>query len=342
MRDLDALVRELRDSDAVERLIGRAPAFLRAIACLSRIASAQGSVLLEGETGTGKELVARAIHYSSPRAQYPFFSLNCAALPETLIEDELFGHERGAFTDAQTTRRGLIAEAGSGTVFLDEIDSLSWKGQSVLLRLLQNRAYRPLGSVREVTSVARFVCASNTPILDLVARRQFRQDLYYRISVFSIMLPPLRERGDDILPLALHFIAKHGEGRSPLPGLSAAAKTALLTWNWPGNVRELENAIIRAVQLADGPTIEPTHLLLRDAPASATAGSRPGENYAVLKARVLEQFEKDYLTRLMSECAGNISQAARVAGKERRDLRRLLRKHRIDPSLHVDKVTPTP
>jgi DNA-binding NtrC family response regulator len=341
MRDLDALVRELRDLDAVETLVGRAPAFLRAIGCVGRIAAAQGTVLLEGETGTGKELVARAIHYSSTRSQYPFLSLNCAALPDTLIEDELFGHERGAFTDAQTTRRGLIAEAGPGTVFLDEIDSLTWKGQSVLLRLLQNHAYRPLGSARETSSAARFVCASNAPILDLVAHRQFRQDLYYRISVFSIVLPPLRERVEDILPLALHFIAKHWDDRRPVPMLSPAAKTALLTWNWPGNVRELENAIIRAVQLTDGPIIEPCHLLLRDTPAPPAVTAGPGESYAILKARVVEQFEKDYLTRLMADCAGNISQAARVAGKERRDLRRLLRKHRISPGPHVEKVTPS-
>ena len=342
MRDFDELVREVRESDAADRLVGQAPAFVRAIAWLGRIAAAEETVLIEGETGTGKELVARALHYSSPRAPLPFLSLNCAAIPDTLIEDELFGHERGAFTDAQATRRGLIAEAGGGTIFLDEIESLSWKGQSVLLRVLQNRTYRPLGSVREVSSVARFVCASNAPLLDLIARRQFRQDLYYRISVFSIDLPPLRERTEDILPLALHFMAKHAEGRSQNAVLSAAAKTALLSWSWPGNVRELENAITRAVRLADGPTIEPAHLLLREELASPLEEATPSERYAEVKARVLERFERDYLARLMTDCAGNVSQAARVAGKERRDLRRLLKKHRIDPGLHLGKAAPRP
>ncbi len=341
MHDLDELVRQVRDSETAGALIGRSPAFLRAIEGVPSIAAAQGTVLIEGETGTGKELVARAIHYLSARAPFPFLSMNCGACPDTLIEDELFGHERGAFTDAQHARKGLVAEAGSGTIFLDEIDSLSWKGQSVLLRLLQNRTYRPLGSARELTSAARFVCASNAPMLELIERRHFRQDLYYRISVFSVWLPRLRERPEDILPLALHFIEKHGQGRSPLPSLSAAAKTALLTWDWPGNVRELENAITRAVQLAGDATIEPEHLRLREAVAPAPAERRTREQYAVLKARVLEQFERDYLTCLITECAGNVSRAARVAGKDRRDLGRLLKKHGIDARLYVGKVPPS-
>ena len=259
--------------------------------------------------------------------------MNCGALVDTLLEGELFGHERGAFTDAHARRQGLIAHAAGGTMFLDEAETLTPRAQVALLRVLQERTFRPVGASAEQRTDVRFVAATNVRLDRLVQAGQFRADLFYRLSVFSITLPPLRERRDDILPLAQYFLAKYTPAFGLAPELSTAAVRALLTFDWPGNVRELESAIVRAVHLARDGVIEAADLGLpggarEDGAPMTFAAARP---YKAEKAQVLEAFERQYIARLMTEHKGNVSRAAQAAGKERRDLGKLLKRHGVDP-----------
>jgi DNA-binding NtrC family response regulator len=322
-----------QDAPVLSQLIGKAPAFQHMVGRLPTLARTDGTVLITGETGTGKELVARAVHQLSARAARPFVALNCGALLDTLLEGELFGHERGAYTDARERRPGLIACAQGGTVFLDEAETLTARAQVTLLRVLQERTYRPLGSTAEQRVDARFVAATNARLDAMVQRGEFRADLYYRLYVFSIMLAPLRERRDDIMPLASHFLAKHGDGAPP--ALSPGAVAAMLGYEWPGNVRELESAIVRGVHLAQKTVIEPADLGLpgfaSDPLAALPAAPAPMAPYKLEKQRVVDAFERQYLTRLMTEYRGNVSRAARAAGKERRDLGKLLKRHGFEP-----------
>jgi DNA-binding NtrC family response regulator len=326
---LDGLVRRLRDGHVQARLVGAAPAFVTSIAQLPAVARSDAAALLSGETGTGKELVARAIHYMSDRGPGPFVAVNCGALPDTLIEDELFGHERGAFTDAQHRRIGLVAHAEKGTLFLDEVATLSSRAQIALLRMLQDRKYRPVGANAEQHADVRIVSATNAAIERLVECGAFRADLYYRLCVFSIRLPPLRERSDDIPRLADHFLRKHTPDDAEPRALSAEAVQALLAYAWPGNVRELENAIVRGIHVSEGR--DPIGADALGLPAQPTVGSSGAQSFRALKRQAIESFERSYLTRLMSDHHGNISRAALAAGKERRELGRLLKKRRIDP-----------
>jgi DNA-binding NtrC family response regulator len=324
--DWEAFTRD----QVVEGLIGKAPAFREVLARLLTVAQAEAPVLITGETGTGKELVARAVHALSARAESPFVAVNCGALMDTLLESELFGHERGAFTDAHARRPGLISEAARGTLFLDELDTLTPRAQVALLRFLQDQRYRALGSTVEQRADVRFVAATNAQLEGLVRAGAFRADLYYRVSVFAVNLPPLRERREDIVPLAEHFIAKYG-GRTGVV-LTVEAEAALLACEWPGNVRELESAIVRALPMAQGGRIEPRDLGLPEWPsgASASMATEPAErtgSYKAQKRRMLEAFERQYLTQLMIEQGGNVSRAARAAGKERRDMGKLLKRY---------------
>jgi len=318
------------------RLVGRSPVFLTCISQLPAIASSDAAVLLEGETGTGKELVARAIHYLSKRAAFPFVALNCGSLPDTLIEAELFGHERGAFTDAHCARQGLVAQAEGGTLLLDEIDTLPPKAQVGILRLVQDKSYRALGAITERQANIRILTATNTSLLKLAEAGIFRIDLYYRLCVFSIHLPPLRERVEDIPMLAEHFLKKHLPADRQLMVLSEQAQEELLQREWRGNVRELENAIIRGIHLCMGTTINPSDLRLpsRASDPATAAHVDPAKlrDFRSMKRSVIEHFERDYLARLMSEHNGNISAAARTARKERRDLGRLLKKYDFKPT----------
>jgi DNA-binding NtrC family response regulator len=330
---MQTLVDRLRDMLARLKLVGQSPCFLSAIQNLPLMAKSEGTVLIRGETGTGKELVARAVHYLSPRAGGPFVGINCGSLPDTLLEDELFGHERGAFTDAQQRREGLVAQAEGGTLFLDEVDCLTRKGQTCLLRLVQERCYRPIGSRTELPADVRLVVATNADLEQLVPSGGFRADLYYRLSVFLVNLPPLRQRHEDVLPLAEHFLKKHAPTDGQVPPLSAAAAAALVAHGWPGNVRELENTMLRAAHLCQGPQIEVADLGLGKGSAG-TEQAGLGESYQHSKRRALAAFEIAYLVRLMACHRGNISRAAAAAGKERRDLGRLLRKHGINPAAY--------
>jgi two-component system, NtrC family, response regulator GlrR len=331
--DIEPLIRRLRDSRALGKLVGHAPGFAKAVAQLPAAARSDAAVLISGETGTGKELAARAIHYLSNRAPSPFVAVNCGSLSDGLLEDELFGHEPGAFTDAKRRRPGLLAQAGRGTLFLDEVETLTERGQVTLLRVLQDRTFRPLGSSGEERAPVRFVAATNAALWPRVQAGTFRADLYYRLCVFSINLPPLRERREDILTLAAHFLEKHlPSERAPL-ALSPAACAALLVFDWPGNVRELENAMIRACLVTTADTIEAADLgLPGQAPTAASVGTATGQTFRGLKRGVVDAFEREYLTRLLSEHQGNITHAARAAGKDRRDFGRLLKKHHIDPT----------
>ncbi|NUO83099.1 sigma-54-dependent Fis family transcriptional regulator [candidate division KSB1 bacterium] len=332
---MESLIARLRDTLALEKLIGEAPAFLKAIAPLPFVAKGEATVLITGETGTGKELVARAIHYLSPRAAFPFVPANCGRLQDTLLEDELFGHERGAFTDAHTRRDGLIAHAEQGTLFLDEVEALSPKAQVVLLRVLQEKRILALGSSREQEADVRIIAATNAPLAQMVQAGSFRADLYYRLCVFLINLPPLRERKEDVVPLARHFLKKHAPlGREELQ-IAPSACEALIAYDWPGNVRELENAIIRGASLCQANIVELEDLGLPsikpDLHSLASVLSSEFCSFNAMKQQAITNFEQSYLNCLMQHYGGNVSHAASAAGKDRRNFGKLLKKHRIDP-----------
>lgn len=321
---------------ALSKLVGEAEEFLRTIEQIPAVAASGAPVLISGETGTGKELVAHAVHYMSPQAGSPFVAVNCGALPDALIEDELFGHEKGAFTSANARRDGLIAQAETGTLFLDELDTLAAKAQVDLLRVLQDGRYRRVGSNREQAANVRVVAATNMPLDRLVRSGSFRTDLFYRLSVFTLSLPPLRDRRGDIPALAKHFLAKHAPAEKREAFFSPHAIDALLAWEWPGNVRELENAAIRGIHLSRGNRIEAADLGLPSEVergfADPRCASHSGDHsLRAMKAATVEAFERTYLTRLMSEHNGNVSRAAEAAKKERRDLGKLLKKYQLDP-----------
>lgn len=326
-------------TDLLERnIIGRSEAIQGLRRQIPTVAAYTAPVAISGETGTGKELVARAVHYCSPRQDRSFVPVNCAALSDDLLLAELFGHERGAFTDARQARRGLVAQADAGTLFLDEVDSLSARAQGALLRFLQDREYRPVGSERLFHADVRVVCATNRDLHALVDQGHFREDLYYRLNVVDLVVPPLRERHGDVELLAEHFLDQLGRQYDE-PGKCLHPLT--LRWmngyEWPGNVRELENHLHRSHVMSAGPSIcvpavmgEPVQL-----GGGVQAPSSLGD-FQDEKARVVARFERDYLRRVLEMTNGNISAAARQAGKERRAFTRLLEKHRIQRDQFLD------
>jgi two-component system response regulator GlrR len=311
-------------------MVGESPAFQQMLQQIQKIARTDASVLIEGETGVGKELVARSIHYVSPRRQKPFVPLNCGAIPESLIESELFGHARGAFTDAKTAHAGVVAQANDGTLFLDEIDTLPNKGQVAVLRFLQDRRYRPVGQSVEQMSSGRVIAATNQPLLALVEAGAFRSDLLYRLNIIRLRVPPLRDRRGDIPLLARHFLAFFcARYELPAKRLHPGSMSWMLQYPWPGNVRELESVIHRNVLLCDGDEIELDEAL--GSPLHAAEAAAVGyPDFQSAKARAIIDFERGYLLQLLSETHGNVSAAARLACKERRSLGKLLKKHGID------------
>jgi len=317
--------RELRTTVGLRQIIGASAVWIEQINKIPLIARCNANVLITGETGTGKELCARAIHYLSLRASAPFVPVNCGAIPENLFENELFGHAKGAFTDAGSTEVGLLGEADGGTLFLDEIDALTPTIQVKLLRFIQEREYRPLGSSKTREADVRIVAATNVNLENALRNGRFRRDLYYRINVVGISLPPLRERLGDIAFLARHFLKKHASrSNRPATDFTPSGVRLLETYDWPGNVRELEHVVERAVILSNTESIDSTHLSL-----SGPHVSSGPESFQDAKARTIAQFEKSYIEKLLIDCNGNISKAARAAQKNRRAFWELIRKHRI-------------
>jgi len=324
-------------------LLGESPAFLQLLAHIERFARCDATVLIDGETGTGKELTARAIHYLSARSEGPFVPINCGSLPDTLIGSELFGHSRGAFTDAREARQGLIAQAEGGTLFLDELETLSAHGQVALLRFLQDHEYRPLGAARSLAANVRVIGATNADLEQLSVNGHFRRDLLYRLNVLTVDVPPLREREDDALLLAQAFLQKLcARYQTPERSFHPEAIDALRAYHWPGNIRELENLIHRDLLLADVPELvlaalprsapaERRAILRRraDTPRAAPAGAA-GVVFREAKARAIAEFEREYIRDLLRQSSGNVSLAARLAGKERSRFNRLVRKYQFN------------
>ena len=315
----------LETGSLTHQLVGESADFVAQLQKIPQIARCDANVLIEGETGTGKEVYARAIHYHSARASKPFVPVNCGAIPVELVENELFGHERGAFTSAFALQAGLIEEANGGTLFLDEIDCLPPLAQVKLLRFLQEKEYKPLGSTRLKRADVRVIAASNLDLEKAIENGKMRQDLFYRLNVISLTLPPLRERRDDILLLARYFVVRYAaEFNKELTGIAPDALHVLTTYNWPGNVRQLQHVIERAAVMAEGAQLTMKDL---DIPVSPDC-----ESLREAKAKEIAKFEKNYIQGLLSVCNGNITRAAEVAQKNRRALWQLIQKHHIDVS----------
>ena len=309
-------------------LIGDSPVFQEALHLVARIAGCEAPTLIEGETGTGKELAARAIHYLGARHEFPFVPVNCGAIPEHLVENELFGHARGAYTDAREGHDGVVVEAEGGTLFLDEVETLSPRAQVALLRFLQDGTFRRLGSRGVERANVRIIAASNATLSRLVEAGTFRSDLLYRLSVMSLRMPPLRARGLDVQHLADHFLKRLNQHYGGVERrLDAGSIDYLHRYAWPGNVRELENVLHREFLLAETALIR----LGDSRPSPATdPRSRSAPTFRAARALAIAEFERSYVTWALAEASGNVSLAARLAGKERRSFGKLMKRHGID------------
>ena len=324
------LRRELEREHGFENIVGKSRPMLELFRLIERVAATPTTVLIAGESGTGKELVARAIHFSSPRAGHPFVSVNCGALPETLLESELFGHEKGSFTGADRTRIGLFESANGGTLFLDEIGNTPVSMQVKLLRAMQERLVRRVGGTEERPVDVRIIAATNVDLEKLVGGGQFREDLYYRINVIRIDIPPLRERSEDIMLLALFFLDKYATAASsPILGFADSARSALESYSWPGNVRELENAIERAVALATGEVITadslPSQIRTSTLPAGAEGIHIPDGGFDL--ESYTEGLRRLYVVAAMEKAGNKQTRAAGLLGMSPRSLRYLLDKY---------------
>ncbi len=311
------------------QLIGRSKGVQDVLRLVDQVADTNSTVIIYGETGTGKELVAQTLHENSPREKKALIRVNCAAMPESLLESELFGHEKGAFTGAVARRKGCFEEAHGGTIFLDEIGELSPMAQAKLLRVLQEKEIQPLGSSRVIRVDVRVVAATNKDLEREVANGTFRSDLFYRLNVFPVFIPPLRERGSDILLLADFFVAKYAKefGRS-VKRISTSAIDLLIAYHWPGNVRELENCIERAVLLAFADTIEAHHL----PPTLQMKTSETREGKKGKMDILVSNFERDLITDALKDSRGNQTQAARILGTTKRIIQYKIKKYGINPS----------
>jgi two-component system, NtrC family, response regulator AtoC len=323
--EVQRLRSEVADKYRFENIVGRSACMQEVFNLIRRVTDSTVTVMITGESGTGKELVARALHFNSSRAARPFMPVNCAAIPGTLLESELFGHKKGAFTDARQDRSGLLVEADGGTVFLDEVAELPPPLQAKLLRVLQEREVRPLGTTQSVSIDVRFVSATNRNLQQLLQSGQFREDLYYRLNVIQIALPPLRDRPEDILLLATHMLrqvaARTGK---PAVGISPRAAKLLLAYPWPGNARELENVIERAVALSQHDEIE-----LSDLPPSMLQRRSPDVvAEAAARQMTLSDLEREYIQQVLDEEHGNKTRAAQRLGLDRKTLYRKLEEYR--------------
>jgi two-component system response regulator HydG len=329
-REVMRLRRDQHKDMPIDGIAGSSPAIRETIEMIRRIADSDATVLVTGESGTGKELVARALHRLSPRANEPFVAVNCAAMPAPLLESELFGHVRGAFTDAKRSRAGLFVQAGAGTIFLDEIGEMPIEMQVKLLRVLQERKVRPVGGDEEIPFEARVITATNRDLETEVEEKRFREDLFYRINVVAIPVPPLRARAGDILLLAQYFLKRiAGRTNKPVQGVSGPAARLLMDYDWPGNVRELENSMERAVALCrlDEITVDDLPAKVQEHQSSkiVITTESPGELIT------LDEMERRYVRQVLNAVGGNKTHAARILGIDRRSLYRRLEEPRHDP-----------
>ena len=317
---------ELRERYDFSRIIGTSGPMRQVYEQIARVARANTTVLIRGESGTGKELIAHAIHYSSPRAKKPFLKVSCAALPDSLIESELFGYEKGAFTGAQARKKGRFELAEGGTLFLDEIGDINLSTQVKLLRVLQEREFERLGGTEPVTANVRLIAATNSDLETAIAAGTFREDLHYRLDVFTIHVPPLRERRPDILLLVDHFLEKYSiEHGHRVKRVSTPAIDMLMAYHWPGNVRELENAIERAVLVCDGSVVHPHHL-----PPTLQTAEASGTIQDVSLADAVAAYEKNLIQDALKTARGNASKAAKLLHSTERIISYRIRKLGID------------
>jgi two-component system response regulator AtoC len=329
----------------LERILGESEGLRAVLRQVDRLAPVHTTVLITGESGTGKELIARALHERSPRAALPFVAVNCGAIPAGLIESELFGHAKGAFTDARTAKRGLFSEADGGTLFLDEVGELPLPAQVKLLRVLQEGEVRPVGESRAEKVDVRVIAATLRDLGKLVEKGEFREDLYYRLNVVNLRMPPLRERREDIPLLARSFISRFNRQLNrepPVQGLSPEAEALMAAYAWPGNVRELENAMERAVLLADGPLLLPTNLPERlwEAPAAASSPASTSVQQAgsdLSLKRAMRELEETYIRAALRRTRGNRTRAAEVLDISHRALLYKIKEYGIDPDAEAEK-----
>ncbi len=328
--------RRLSKKWGLKKFVGKSPSFVQVVSKIPLVARSDVEVLIQGETGTGKELLARALHYLSSRDGYPFIPVNSASLPAALFENELFGHAKEAFTDARSSRPGLIREAEGGTIFLDEVDTIEPASQAKLLRFLEEKEYRPLGSGKAIKANVRIIAATNADLKESVGTGKFRKDLFYRLNVVPLTLPPLRERREDIPVLANHFLKKY-ERKFGAKRFSPAAMEKLSLHPWPGNIRELENMVQQVMILVPDDVIGPESL-----PFAAQNDQQPQMCYTFQEAKrkAIEAFESEYISNLLRIHDGNITRAAKAAGKDRRVFGRLVQKHK--PFLEDESATDPP
>jgi two-component system response regulator HydG len=326
-QELQRLRTEVRAHNRFQNIIGQSAPMQKILEAVAQVSDLPANILIEGESGTGKELIARAIHTNSSRASGPFIAVNCAAIPETLLESELFGYVRGAFTDARKDRSGLFREADGGMLFLDEISELPMTLQSKLLRVLEDKEVRPLGANQGEKVDTRVLSASNRNLEDLVRSDKFRQDLYYRLNVIRIELPPLRYRYDDVPLLVQHFIEKFAAGaKRQVDGIGPEALAALKNYDWPGNIRELEHTIERAVLLGKGSRIE-----LEDLPPNIVVDGQSSIILAQALTRqlTLRDLEREYVAKVLDATNGNKTEAAKILGVDRTTLYRKLEEYKL-------------
>ena len=321
-KEVVRLKREVASRYHFHHLIGKSSSMQKIYDLIERISDHTGHVLITGESGTGKELVAKAIHYNGMRKEDPFMAINCAAIPETLLESELFGYKKGAFTDAKIDKKGLMVEAAEGTIFLDEVTEMTPMLQAKMLRVIEEREIRPLGDTSSYPIAARIISASNRDMRDLIHQGRFREDLYYRLKVIDIELPPLRERREDIPLLVEHFIKRLGnQPNRTISGISEEALRILINYSWPGNVRELENIVQRAIALCLQEVIVPEDL----PPSMLEAHNDQNLIDRGLQTKcTLDQLETQYIKKVLIEAGGNKSKAAEILGLDRKTLYRKL------------------
>jgi len=328
--DLDITKGSVGQAGGSDQILGQGPAVHKIRDEIIKIAACDVNVLITGESGTGKELAARAVHYLSRRSGKPFIPVNCGAIPENLFENELFGHVRGAFTDAGCSQKGLVREANGGTLFLDEISAISPFIQVKLLRLIQEKEFKPLGDSLPCHADIKIIAATNRDLEKLIRCEHFREDLYYRLNIVELKIPPLRERTEDIALLASHFANKYcieyGKARIRF---TQKAMTSLTNYDWPGNIRELENVIQQLIVISDAPLI--TMEMLECCYLHAHGHKNEIPAFKVAKNEVVENFEANYLRKLLKENMGNVASSALMAGKSRTALWNLLKKRAIHP-----------